>query len=63
MFPSKYGEIKININTLCMYEKSGGTFFVCLFVFLFFVFVLLCHSENWTQRETLDSLSLMAATV
>jgi hypothetical protein len=46
-----------------MYEKSGGTFFVCLFVFLFFVFVLLCHSENWTQRETLDSLSLMAATV
>jgi hypothetical protein len=39
-------------NTLCMYENSGGKF----------IFFPLAQCENWTESETLDSLSLMAAT-
>jgi len=36
-----------------MYEKSGGTFFVCLFVFLFFVFFFALPQRKLdTKRNT-----------
>jgi hypothetical protein len=47
-----------------MRRAAAPFFFFYWFLFWFaLVWFALPQCENWTQRETLDSVSLMAATV